>query len=139
MNFDIDQLSQSTNATHKVVVGHNPGDAPEEVGFIVTGPSSPQYRAAERANSILNIMEAEKRKVGLDLSRPEDAGRMFDGMEVRRDAALEHCVVGWFGFKRGADYAEFTPENLKAVLRARPHWSKRLIGEIENAANFDGA
>ena len=51
MNFDIDQLSQSTNATHKVVVGHNPGDTAEEVGFIVVGPSSDQFRAAERADN----------------------------------------------------------------------------------------
>lgn len=139
MNFDIDQLAQTTERNYRVVIGHNPGEQPEPVGFTVVGPASDQFRAAERAISILNIMDAEKRKVALDLSREDDAGKMFDGMESRREVLLEHCVVGWFGFRKGDEPAPFNAENLKAVLRSRPHWAKRLVGEIESATNFDGA
>jgi len=139
MSFDIDQLSETTERSYRVIIGHNPGDVPEPVGFIVVGPASDQFRAAERAISIQNIIEAEKRKVSLDLSREEDAGKMFDGMESRREVLLEHCVVGWFGFRKGAEEAPFNRDNLKAVLRSRPHWAKRLVAEIETATNFDAA
>lgn len=142
MNFDIDQLPESTEKTYCVTVGHNPavGDEPAEpVGFIVVGPNSPQYQAAERAVTVHGVMVAEKRKVPLDLSRAVDAAALVDGLGETRDITLEHCVVGWFGFKQGDGYAEFNAENLKKVLRSRPQWAKRLVAEIENAANFDAA
>lgn len=142
MNFDIDSLATAAQKTYDVVVGHLPGPTPENptpVGFTVVGPDSEQFRAAERATAVFGIQEAERRKVPLDLSKPEDAGRMYDGLENSKAILLDHCVVGWFGFMQGDQPAAFTPENLRKVLRAKPHWARRLVGEIENAANFDGA
>lgn len=139
MSFDIDQMPEGAEKTYRVVVGHNPGEPPEEVGFIVVGPNSAQFQAAERAIAVHGVVTAEKRKVPLDLSRPADAAALVDGMEETRRIALEHCVVGWFGFKQGDTYAEFNADNLKKVLRSRPQYVKRLMGEIESAANFDGA
>ena len=142
MNFDIDSLATAAQKTYDVVVGHLPGAEgadPTPVGFTVVGPDSDQFRAAERATAVFGIQEAERRKAPLDLSKPEDAGRMYDGLEGSKAILLDHCVVGWFGFMQGDQAAAFTPENLRKVLRAKPHWARRLVGEIENAANFDGA
>lgn len=143
MNFDIDSLATASQRTFDVVVGHlpdpTPADEPVPVGFTIVGPDSEQFRAAERATAVFGILEAERRKAPLDLSKPEDAGRMYDGLEQSKALLLDHCVVGWFGFMQGNDPAPFTPENLRKVLRAKPHWARRLVGEIENAANFDAA
>lgn len=136
MSFDLDQIAQSNAATCRVIVAGNGDDA---AGFVLVGPNSDQFRAAERAISIEGIMEAEKRRVALDLSRPEDAAKMYDNMESRRETLLQHCVVDWFGFKRNGDPVPFSREALVPVLRARPQWAKRLVAEIENTANFDGA
>ena len=142
MNFDIDKLTDSASHVHRVVMGHNPakeGQEPEPAGFEVVGPASQQFQAAERAVAVQNVLAAEKRKVALDLSRPEDAAKMMDAMEVNRELVLEHCVVGWFGFYRGTESVPFSKEDLKNVLRARPDWAKRLVNEIEDRVNFDGA
>lgn len=139
MNFDIDHLADSAGATHRVVLGVNPGDPPEEAGFLVVGPSSPQFQAAERAISVRGVLDAEKRKVALELSRESDAASFVDAVAVNRDILLSHCIVGWFGLKQGGQDAPFTPENLRVVLAARPHWARLAAAHIENAANFDGA
>jgi hypothetical protein len=140
--FDIDKIAATTEATYRVQVGFNPkddGTPGEPVGFVVVGPSSAAFQAAEREITVLNLNEAEKRKRALDLSTKEDAALFVGGNEQRRLLLAKRCVVGWYGFMQGTAEAPFTPENLHTVLASRPHWVKRIVAEIENGINFDGA
>jgi hypothetical protein len=138
MNFDIDAIEQSTRSTFDVVVGHQdidgkPGDP---VGFRVLGPGSDEYAAAERAIQIMNVKEAALRKTAVDLTTDDGAALVADGGAKRRQVMVDHCVIGWFGFMQGDQPAEFNKANLARILKARPLWCARLVGEIENEANF---
>lgn len=143
MNFDIDALEQSTEKTFDVIVGHLPpaeGEAQgAPVGFKVLGPGSDQYTNAERAIQVMNVKEANTRKVPLDLKTDEGAGQVVDGGDARRELVILACTVGWFGFMAGGQPAEFNRDNLLRVLKARPNWARRLITAIENEANFGEA
>ncbi|CAA2106003.1 hypothetical protein [Variovorax paradoxus] len=147
MNFDIQALESTTQLTHDVIVGHladttdadgkvEPG---AKVGFVVVGPASPEYSAADRRIQMLNIQDANKRKTSADLTTEAGAGAVVDGGSVRQMIIIQACTVGWFGFTDGGKPFEFSAENLARMLKARPNWVGRLLGAIENEANFAGA
>jgi hypothetical protein len=138
MHFDLDAIEESTRNTFDVVVGHQdidgqPGDA---VGFRVLGPGSAEYLAAERSIQIMNVKEAALRKTAVDLTTDEGAALVADGGAKRRQVMIDHCVVGWFGFVKEGQPAEFDRAALGRLLKARPMWATRLMAEIENEANF---
>lgn len=147
MKFDIEALEQSTNTTFDLIVGHKDAgkDADgkpiqgDPVGFKVLGPGSDAYNKVERDIQILNIKEANTRKAPVDMKTDAGAAVAVDGGDARRDLVIFACTVGWFGFESGGQPFEFSRENLARVLKARPHWARRLLNAIENEANFEGA
>ena len=140
MNFDIDQLDETSETSYRVVVGRNPdvdGAPGEDAGFLIVGPNSTQFQDVEREISVLNLLQAEKRKRALDLGNAEDARLFVDGNADRRELLVKRCTIGWFGLKQNGQDADFTPANLDRVLKSRPAWVKRIAGEIETLSNFD--
>jgi hypothetical protein len=139
MKFSLGEIEKSAQETCEVVVGHYDDDAKTPVGFTVVGTGSKEYAQADRDIQILNIKEAALRKTGrLDLTTDKDAAMIADGAEKRRLLQIEGCVVGWFGFtdSDGQTALEFTPDNLRRVLKARPHWGNLILMAIEDERNF---
>jgi hypothetical protein len=146
MNFELEALESTSQLTHRVIVGHQPGttdadgktDLGEEVGFVVVGPASKEFSGAERAIQMLNIQEANRRKAPANFATEEGAGAIVDGGSARQMIMIQACTLDWFGFKDGGQPAEFNAANLARVLKARPNWVGRLLSAIENEANFAG-
>lgn len=137
MIFDIDELAASRQSTYRLVVGHNPGEPPEEVGFIVVGPNSEEYQKASREAAIDGVQKAEKRGAEkVEAGTRESAEAWLAARESSNDAVVLGCTTGWFGFRRGEKPAPFNRSNLESVLKSRPHWRQRILNAIENSANF---
>lgn len=139
MNFDLDSLEKSAQATFNVDVGER--EDGQKVGFVVVGQGSSQYTEADREVQVLNITEAAKRKKPIATDTPEGALQVVDGGEIRVRVQLQKCVVAWYGFQVRGEAgsmvdAEFNQENLARVLKAKPNWAKLLAVEIDNDANF---
>ncbi len=134
MNFDIEDIEASRSKTFNVEVGALEDGTP--VGFIVLGTASDEYQKARRASELLGVKIAAASKTVIDMSTDKGAERIVDGTARSRRIVIDHCVVGWFGFTMGGKPAEFTPENLDRLLKARPNWVDILAREIENDANF---
>jgi len=141
--FDLDTIQESTNTTFDLVVGNLPaakdGTPGAKVGFTLKGPGSAEFTKVERDIQIANIKTANNRKNPLDLATEEGAATVVDKGDEQRDMIIFACTVGWFGFTKGDQPAEFTQENLAAVLKARPHWARLIINAINEASNFEGA
>lgn len=147
MKFDIEALEQSTRTTFDVIVGYqevgkDSDDKPirgEPVGFKVLGPSSEEYAQVERKLQISRVKIANRRKNQIDPGTEEGAATVVDKSEEQRDMLIFACTVDWFGFEASGQPAEFSKENLARVLKARPHWARKLVNSIEDETNFDGA
>jgi len=130
----ISAIEQSAQNTFEVIIAQ---EGEKKVGFTVVGPGSEQYAAADREIQIMNIKEAAMRKTGLDMTKDADAAVVADGAENRRWSTLSRCVVGWFGFVNDDDTpAEFSPDALKRVLKARPYWATMVLAAIDDERNF---
>jgi hypothetical protein len=140
MNFDLKDIEESTRKTVDVIVGHLEAKEGlgDPVGFKVLGPGSDEYEAAERTIQLLNIKEAAARHKAVDMTSDEGAAIAVDGGEARRQVMIDKCVVGWFGFLDEGKPAEFTPENLARLFKARPAWRRRVLAAIEDEAAFTG-
>lgn len=138
MNFSIDAIEKSASEPFDVLVGKYEDGTP--VGFKVVGPGSEQYAAADREIQILNIKEAALRRAKLDLTTDADAAVIADGAERRRVCTVEHCVVGLFGFtdEQGRPL-ECNVNNVRRLLKARPHWVTQILSAIEDERNFTKA
>ncbi|MGV1017437.1 MAG: hypothetical protein ACOYBW_08680 [Fluviibacter phosphoraccumulans] len=139
MKFSLGEIEKSASQTFDVIVGHYDDEAKTPVGFRVVGTGSEQYAQADRNIQILNIKEAALRTSGkLDLTTDKDAGLIADGAEKRRVLQTESCVVDWFGFTEddGVTPLEFNSENLRRMLKARPHWANLILLGIEDERNF---
>lgn len=139
MKFSINEIEKSANQEFKVIVGHYDDEAKTPVGFTVVGSGSEQYAKAERGIQILNIKEAAARKTGrLDLTTDTDAAVIADGADARRMIQIESCIVGWFGFTEedGTTPLDFTPENVRKILKFKPHWANQILLAIEDERNF---
>lgn len=135
MDFSIEALEASSRITFSVDVGRR--DDGSAVGFVVVGPNSEEYTRAEREIQLLTVREAARRGEPTNLDTAEGAAQVAEGADRRRDAILRHCVVGWHGFTIGESAAaDFTPENVARVLKARPHWARRLLAAINDEGNF---
>lgn len=135
MDFSIESLEGSKDATFDSIFGQR--DNGDPVGFRIVGTSSDAYQKADNLIQAMNVADAVKRRVPSDPETPEGAQMLSEASDRRRDVILQHCVVGWFGFTLGENGpAEFTPENLQRVLKARPQWKKQLVAAIENEGNF---
>lgn len=136
MNFDINAIESSAQATFNVDVGKRDDGSP--VGFTIVGTGSAEYLKADRAIQLLNVKEAANRD-GRPIDTKSDDGAQYvvDGSERRREIVLSHCVVGWYGFTLGqTEVAPFTPETFSRVMRAKPQWARLLSDAIENESNF---
>lgn len=139
MKFDIESLKAATAVTYDVVVGHQDGEPGSDgkpaqgdpVGFRVVGVLSDTYRKVLRECDVLNMQEQAIRKKPIDTSTIEGATQLVEGIEKRRDMVVEACVQTWFGFPM-----EFSLENLRAVLDARPDWRDKILAAIEDQGNF---
>lgn len=139
MQFSLGEIERSAQETFDVIVGHYDDEAKTPVGFKIVGTGSKEYAQADRDIQILNIKEAALRKSGrLDLTTDKDAAMIADGAEKRRLLQIEACVVGWFGFTDTDNTTPlaFTPENLRRILKARPHWANMILVAIEDERNF---
>lgn len=138
MNFDLDHLFATKQNTYRLVVGHNPGEQPEEVGFVIVGPNSDEYDKASREAAIEGIQAAEKRhgQPPVEPGSRESAQQMIDRTEASNRQVIRNCTVGWFGFRRNGELVPFTPANLEAVLEARSIWRVRILRAIEDSGNF---
>lgn len=137
MDFSIEALEASSRITFTVDVGRR--DDGSAVGFVVVGPNSEEFSRAERDIQLITVREAARRGETTNLDTEEGAAQVADGADRRRDAILKRCVVGWHGFTLGESTpAEFTVENLTRVLKARPHWARRLLAAINDEGNFTG-
>lgn len=141
MNFDIDAIEQSADATFDLIIGHNEDKTP--AGFTVVGTASDQYAAVTRQIELLNVKEAAARDKAdegkaseLDMTTDEGAAQVVDSGDVRRMMVVKACVVGWFGMRKGSKPAEFTTDALVRLLELRPLWVRKIVAAIEDDGNF---
>ena len=140
MNFDLDSLASSKQTTYRVVIGHNPGEPPEEVGFVVVGPNSEEYDRASREAAIEGIQAAEKRR-DLPPATPgsrESAEQLIERTDASNRTVVQHCTVDWFGFRRNGELVKFSKGDLHELLKSRPTWRVRILRAIEDSENFGG-
>ncbi len=138
MNFDLDSLAASKQTTYRLVVGHNPGDNPEEVGFVIVGPNSEEYDRASREAAIEGIQAAEKRRdqPPAEPGSRESAEQLIERTDSSNRMVIRHCTVDWFGFRRNGELVQFSQNDLDALLKSRPNWRVRILRAIEDSGNF---
>ena len=135
MKFDIDSIEASASNTFDVNVGQRADGTP--VGFTVVGPGSEQYAQADRAIQLINVKEAATRNGEVDMTTDDGAAVVVDGSARRKVEILRHCVIGWHGFTKGDQPAEFNVEDLERMLSRRRDWIMALLAAIEDEANFE--
>lgn len=141
MNFDLDSIEASRGNTFNVNIGRLPDTTDGEgktvegapVGFVVVGPDSPQFEAAERQLQIDRIVFAHA-QISSDMSKPAAATQVAEQEAKNRETLLKHCVVGVYGFPW-----EGTPENIARAFKAKPNWARQCEFNIQREANFSGA
>lgn len=135
MNFDIDAIAASAEATFDVNVGER--DDGSKVGFRVVGTASQKYVAAELASRALSFKVRATENGPIDLKSDKGSMLAATSERTRQRIVVDRCVVDFFGFTKGeSEPAVFSEELLKAVLDAKPNWVSLLADAIENDENF---
>jgi len=134
--MDLSKLEETAAATFDLVVAKG-SETQAPIGFRVVGPFSDQYDVVTRRQQIRNIAIQRKLTVnGQPVSDDEHVERIAELTRQHAEDVATTCTVGWFGFEIAGAEAEFTPENLARVLKARRPWVELIANAVNTEANF---
>jgi hypothetical protein len=131
--FDVDNMFDEVEATHRVVViKTDEGD--EKSGFIIVGKNSSQYQAENELIRIENIKRSSKRNKAVDTSTEEGAKLVAQTIANNERRLALAVVVDWFGFDSAGKPLPFDKAMVARMFDKKPTW----LTEVGNALDTDG-
>jgi hypothetical protein len=134
-SIDLDDLSDTGEATQRVGVAFN-DDAEPTVGFIIVGKDSSQYRETAQRLRVAGIKRGAVKSTRIDM-KTEQGALEYDQTVLRNELELAVAVtVGWFGFTAAGAPAAFSEKAVRDVYAKRPTWRERVSAALENEQAF---
>ena len=132
--MDIDSIlatADSNANTKRVPVGFDP-----EVGFIVVGRESAQFRAESKRQRIAGVRRGAVKKSQIDTKTEAGAEQLVDLIDANEVATAQAVVVDWYGFERNGKPAKFDKATADALLASRTGFRAAVLSALDDEAGF---